>query len=860
MGKLPKAEVNNWLQNTERINEEVEDIERQVKKVKCFSRACLGKLVDEKIKEVKEHHQNGAFESLVIDAPPTTGVVLSTTTLEGETTTKKNMNEIWELLMGDEVMKIGVCGMGGIGKTTIITHINNKLLKETNKFEKVIWVTVSQPLDLMKLQDQIAAALKEDLPINEDKRIRAGTLLKMLEGRKIVLLLDDMWEAFKLEEVGIPEPTKDSGCKLVITTRSQDVCLSMGCKIVKMRCLSDDEALTLFIDKVELNIFEVPTLKDIVKLMVEHCACLPLAIVTIAGCMRGEYDICEWRNALEELSQSIQSVKGMETNVPRQLQFSYDRLKSKKVQHCFLYCALYPEDFKIPKEELIVYWIAEGLVDERASMQATYDGGYSILNRLVNNCLLETADDGRCVKMHDLIREMALDITSKSPLFMVKAGEKLQELPREQEWKENLEKASLMRNNISKIPPDMSPDCQALSTLFLQENIYLKDIPESFFLRMQGLTILNLSYTSIEKLPDSISHLTNLTALLLQNCERLKHVPCLAKLICLRNLNLEKTRIIEVPKGMEMLQKLRYLNFFSVYLVKLPIGMLSKLSCVKKLTVYWGSKTSEETVEEASKLSELDTLEACFKKIEDFKIYVKSLGSGGPRLRKHSLTVRFPLQRIQRIQGTLFECYSFWPPVEEVEVNRNVVFNGVSNFVAPPKDLQCPTLESCHNVRSLSDVLSDKGEYSDLKAIIIRDCCNLKKLSAKLLRALPNLEVIDVINCDEIEEIIRLDGGEEKSEEDGRSNTTLTLPKLKILRLWGLRELKRICSSNGVMVCDSLQQIEVWGCPKLKRLPLSLPLPAIKEIKVQEDWWNSLEWDNPNAKNALQPYIKYIHY
>ncbi|XP_031261785.1 probable disease resistance protein At4g27220 [Pistacia vera] len=472
-----------------------------------------------------------------------------------------------------------------------------------------------------------------------------------------------------------------------------------------MRCLSDDEALTLFIDKVEVNIFGVPALKDIVKLVVEQCARLPLAIVTVACCMRREYDICEWRNALEELSKSIQSVKGMETNVLGQLQFSYDCLKSKNVQHCFFYCALYPKYFKIPKEELIVYWIAEGLVDERASLQATYDGAYSILNRLVNNCLLETIDDGRCVKMHDLIREMALDITSMSPLFMVKAGEKLQEFPREQEWKENLEKASLMRNNILEIPPNM----------------------------MQGLNILNLSYTIIEKLPDSISHLTNLTALLLQYCEHIKHVPCLAKLSCLRNLDLEGTQITEVSEGMEMLQKLRYLNLFSVYLEKLPAGMLSKLNCVQKLRVYWGSKTSEEMVEEASKLSELDILEACFRKIEDFKIYVKSLGSG---------------------------------------VGRFVEFN--VNFVAPPKDLQCLTLNYCNTVTSLSDVLSNEGDYSDLKAVHVRYCKNLKELlSAKLLRALPNLEVIEVSSCNEIEEIIRLDVGEEKSEEDGRSNTTL---------------------------------------------------------------------------------------
>ena len=46
--------------------------------------------------------------------------------------------------MGDKVTKIGVWGMGGIGKTAIMRHINNKLQEETNEFNDVIWVTVSQ--------------------------------------------------------------------------------------------------------------------------------------------------------------------------------------------------------------------------------------------------------------------------------------------------------------------------------------------------------------------------------------------------------------------------------------------------------------------------------------------------------------------------------------------------------------------------------------------------------------------------------------------------------------------------------------------------------------------------------------------
>ncbi|KAL9462938.1 hypothetical protein AB3S75_000863 [Citrus x aurantiifolia] len=158
--KQPSNEVNDWLENVERINREAHSIEEEVEKGKYFSRARLGKHAEEKIQEVKEYHQKGrSFPSLVIDAPPSRGLTLTTATLAGEKT-KKVVEEIWEDLMGDKVTKIGVWGMGGIGKTTIMKEINNRLQKETNKFNDVIWVTVSQPLDLFKLQTEIATALK----------------------------------------------------------------------------------------------------------------------------------------------------------------------------------------------------------------------------------------------------------------------------------------------------------------------------------------------------------------------------------------------------------------------------------------------------------------------------------------------------------------------------------------------------------------------------------------------------------------------------------------------------------------------------------------------------------------------------
>lgn len=126
-----------------------------------------------------------------------------------------------------------------------------------------------------------------------------------------MLILDDMSEAFHLEAVGIPEPTLDNECKIVLTTPSHDVCRRMGCKGIEMELLSKDEAWNLFLDKVGHDVLRTPGLVAIVKLVAEECACLPLAIITIAGSMKGVVDEFEWRNALEQLRESREGLNDM---------------------------------------------------------------------------------------------------------------------------------------------------------------------------------------------------------------------------------------------------------------------------------------------------------------------------------------------------------------------------------------------------------------------------------------------------------------------------------------------------------------------------------------------------------------------
>ncbi|KAB2095528.1 hypothetical protein ES319_A01G043900v1 [Gossypium barbadense] len=245
-----------------------------MRNVSCFLRARLGKRIAQTVEQVEGIIERGNFtEALVIDNPSTAGVPFQLEHLEGETMVKE---DIWNYLMSDEIRMIGVCGMGGIGKTTIMKHIHNQLLEETKAlFDKIIWVTVSKEPNIPDLQEKLADALNiADLPESEPERV--AELMEKLRQRRYVLILDDVWERFSLAEVGIPKPTSSNGSKLVLTSRSIEVCRSMDCKVVKVPPLSHEESMNLFLEHAGHGVLKVPSLKKILGNIVRECGGFPL--------------------------------------------------------------------------------------------------------------------------------------------------------------------------------------------------------------------------------------------------------------------------------------------------------------------------------------------------------------------------------------------------------------------------------------------------------------------------------------------------------------------------------------------------------------------------------------------------------
>ncbi|KAF8400755.1 hypothetical protein HHK36_014055 [Tetracentron sinense] len=168
--------------------------------------------------------------------------------------------KVWRCLGDEQVGIMGLYGMGGVGKTTLLKKINNEFLKTTHDFDLVIWVVVSKDSNVGKIQKDVGFKLELSWSENVSRDSRASDIFSVLRRKKFVLLLDDIWEAVDLLNIGIPLPDDQNKSKVVFTTRSEDVCGHMEAhKKIRVQCLMREEAWDLFRRKPSIRILKYPS-------------------------------------------------------------------------------------------------------------------------------------------------------------------------------------------------------------------------------------------------------------------------------------------------------------------------------------------------------------------------------------------------------------------------------------------------------------------------------------------------------------------------------------------------------------------------------------------------------------------------
>ncbi|XP_058214578.1 uncharacterized protein LOC131326035 isoform X14 [Rhododendron vialii] len=619
-GEVIVDDVSDWLKEVDILRQGVESFTRDktVKEnVRCFKFSCpdfnsryrLSKEAEKKMGDVKTLAEKANFGTISRRAPPPLELQFPSS---GEYVSFDSralvFDRIMEALTDSKVNVIGVYGTGGVGKTTMVEKVGEQV-KKNGLFDEVVMAVVSRDAKVAKIQGELADRLHLKLEAETEVGKADQLWNRLSNGKRNLVILDDIWKKLNLKEIGIPIRDGNKGCKVVLTSRNQHVLIDMDVhKDFPIQVLSEEEAWNLFKNKMGNNVDSHDQLHDIAKAVCRECRGLPVAILAVGAALKGK-SMSAWKSSLDKLQKSmLNKIEDIDPKLFTSLRLSYDYLDSVDAKSCYLLCCLFPEDAQVPIEELARHCMARRLLDQNPNtLEEARDIVCSVVNTLKTSCLLLDGINDDFVKMHDIVRDIAILIAKEEKAFLVKHG--VEEWPETGTY-EKYSAISLRSENISELPEELV--CPDLHTLMLecsrskfQRELSIK-IPDRFFRGAEKLVVLELDGVSMLPLPSSLGKLMELRMLCLINCE----LGDIAILKDLKNklevLRIRGSDIKALPHEVGELTRLWLLDLGDCYKLKvIPSGVISKLHRLEELHFPLNFENWEGTTgnEETSKVS-----------------------------------------------------------------------------------------------------------------------------------------------------------------------------------------------------------------------------------------------------------------
>ncbi|WOL11242.1 disease resistance protein RPS2-like [Canna indica] len=320
------------------------------------------------------------------------------------------LKKLQQVVSDDAVGIIGIYGMGGVGKTAVLSRFHNEFLSDATDLEVIIFIETCRDLDVESIQKKVQNRLGISWKNRKSQKEKAAMLYRMLCKMKFVLILDDMWKPLDLQMVGIPIPKQGSKCKIIVATRNEDICNQMDAtEKIKIETLTWDVAWKLFADKVgEDTISSHPGIRQQAEIFVRKCGGLPLALITVARALASKRSPEEWKHAVTIMSNNPSQLPGIAEHLLYPLKLSYDQLPNDTLRSCALHFALYWEGCRLHKNLLQEYWIGEGIVDDFNNMEQANNKICYLLGILSSCSLIDRVDADGYTKMHPMVRAAAL--------------------------------------------------------------------------------------------------------------------------------------------------------------------------------------------------------------------------------------------------------------------------------------------------------------------------------------------------------------------------------------------------------------------------------------------------------------------
>ncbi|XP_048425332.1 putative disease resistance RPP13-like protein 1 [Pyrus x bretschneideri] len=511
---------------------------------------------------------------------PTTSVVEEGFCPYGRDKDKENIKKL--LLVSDNGSSsnfsvVPIVGMGGVGKTTLAQLLyNDEQVKE--HFDIHAWTkgTSKEGTSEGRLRyDSLEIRLREQV-----------------RGKPFLFVLDDLWnESYDdWDRLRTLFTYGAKGSKVIVTTRSRRVASTVRntIPIHDLEKLSDDDCWLLLAKHAfrNENSSAHPDLEEVGKKIARKCNGLPLASKTLGGLLGCNLDYKEWNYILDS---NLWDLRHPNSVLPS-LRLSYHYLPSY-LKRCFAYCSIFPKGYELEKETVILLWVAEGLIPQSDSGNTMEEVGEGYFDELLSRSLFQRPRlDQPRFTMHDLINDLAKFVSGEFCFRL--------DLELSHEARKRVRHFSYVRGKFdtsskfqpldgvkylhtffplsltpydtregevyvsNKVQDDFLPTQKYLRVISLSRYGNITHLPDSIGNHIH-LRYIDLSYTTIKRLPDSVCTLYNLQTLLLLGCYSLVKLPAdMRKLIHLRHLDIDRTGIKKMPVHMGRLKSLRTLTAF----------------------------------------------------------------------------------------------------------------------------------------------------------------------------------------------------------------------------------------------------------------------------------------------------------
>uniref|UniRef100_A0ACD5UI37 Uncharacterized protein n=1 Tax=Avena sativa TaxID=4498 RepID=A0ACD5UI37_AVESA len=406
---------------------------------------------------------------------------------------------------------IGIHGIAGSGKSTLAQCVYDhekkcKQEKMEGHFDIVMWIHVSQKFSLRSIfSEMFEGSTQKECPKFSSLNILKESLEEKLRGKRILLVLDDVWynirnseEREELQNLISPLNVGKEGSKILVTSRTEAALVTLGA--VKERCipisdLGDDVFLEMFMhyalrdarvsddDRRVLKMIGVDVAKKLKR--------SPLAARTVGSRLRETPTIDFWRS--EKDRDLLNDTMGA-------LWWSFQYL-DEQVRRCFAYCSIFPRGHHLKRDKLVKLWVAEGFIKTSRPEEETEDVGKKYFDELVSASFLQLGgkeglftleSNADYFIIHDLLCDLAEEVAGRD-CFRIEKGW-TGEVPQDVRYLfVETYKIEILTEKVSEL--------KELRTLIISDSITIGSIESKVFVSMfsmlmglQKLRVLNLRF------------------------------------------------------------------------------------------------------------------------------------------------------------------------------------------------------------------------------------------------------------------------------------------------------------------------------------------------------------------------------